>query len=154
MLPSSLTLLHVLASIIWVGGMFFAHQCLRPAAMAVLEPPQRLALWRGVFGRFFPWVWGMVLVLLISGQWMIMQRGGMAVMPPHVHIMLGLGYVMAAIYVYLYFQPYAALKRGVAAGDWQAAAVALNRIRVLVGINLTLGLICTAAAFLLPGISL
>jgi len=50
-----LTLLHVLASVIWVGGMFFAHQCLRPAAIATLDPPQRLALWRAVFGRFFPW---------------------------------------------------------------------------------------------------
>jgi len=44
--------LHLLAAIVWVGGMFFAHLVLRPAAME-LEPAQRLALWLRVFDRFF-----------------------------------------------------------------------------------------------------
>jgi uncharacterized membrane protein len=149
MSPHLLTLLHVFATVIWVGGMFFAHQCLRPAAMATLEPPLRLALWRGVFGRFFPWVWGSVIVLLLSGQAMTMQMGGMAAVPLHVHVMVGIGYLMAAIYAYVYFVPYAALKRGVVAGDWPAAGAALNRIRVLVGTNLTLGLLNIALVFVL-----
>jgi uncharacterized membrane protein len=153
MIQHLLTLLHVLATVIWVGGMFFAHQCLRPAAIATLEPPQRLALWRAVFGRFFAWVWAAVIVLILSGQAMILQMGGMAAVPLHVHVMLGIGYVMAAIYAYLYFMPYAALKRGVAAGNWPAAGAALNRIRVLVGTNLTLGLINIAVVFLLPGLN-
>ena len=148
-----LTLLHVLASVVWVGGMFFAHQCLRPAAIATLDPPQRLALWRAVFGRFFPWVWAAVIVLILSGQAMILQMGGMAAVPLHVHVMLGIGYVMAAIYAYLYFLPYAAMKRSVAAGDWPAAGAALNRIRMLVGTNLTLGLITIALVFLLPALN-
>ena len=148
-----LTLLHVLASVVWVGGMFFAHQCLRPAAIATLDPPQRLALWRAVFGRFFPWVWAAVIVLILSGQAMILQMGGMAAVPLHVHVMVGIGYVMAAIYAYLYFLPYAAMKRSVAAGDWPAAGAALNRIRMLVGTNLTLGLITIALVFLLPALN-
>ena len=148
-----LTLLHVLASVVWVGGMFFAHQCLRPAAIATLDPPQRLALWRAVFGRFFPWVWAAVIVLILSGQAMILQMGGMAAVPLHVHVMLGIGYVMAAIYAYLYFLPFAAMKRSVAAGDWPAAGAALNRIRMLVGTNLTLGLINIALVFLLPALN-
>ena len=49
-------LLHALAAVVWVGGMFFAHMALRPVAASLLEPPQRLALWVGVFSRFFPWV--------------------------------------------------------------------------------------------------
>jgi len=148
-----LTFLHVLASVVWVGGMFFAHQCLRPAAIATLDPPQRLALWCAVFGRFFPWVWAAVIVLILSGQAMILQMGGMAAVPLHVHVMLGIGYVMAAIYAYLYFLPYAAMKRSVAAGDWPAAGAALNRIRMLVGTNLTLGLITIALVFLLPALN-
>ena len=47
--------LHILAAIVWIGGMFFAVLVLRPAA-GPLEPPDRLALWRRVFARFFPWV--------------------------------------------------------------------------------------------------
>ena len=50
-------MLHVLGIVIWVGGMFFAHQILRPVAADLLEPPLRLPLWVGVFKRFFPWVW-------------------------------------------------------------------------------------------------
>jgi uncharacterized membrane protein len=47
--------LHILGAVVWVGGMFAAYVCLRPAAGA-LEPPQRLALWRRFFAKFFLWV--------------------------------------------------------------------------------------------------
>ena len=38
--------LHVIAAILWVGGMFFAWMVLRPVAAGQLEPPARLTLWR------------------------------------------------------------------------------------------------------------
>ncbi len=41
--------LHVLAALVWVGGMFFAWTILRPAAVAALEAPARLGLWLEVF---------------------------------------------------------------------------------------------------------
>lgn len=41
--------LHVLAAVVWVGGMFFAWMVLRPAAVTALEPPARLRLWSAVF---------------------------------------------------------------------------------------------------------
>jgi len=145
-----LYLLHVLATVVWVGGMFFAHQCLRPVTVAQLEPPVRLALWRGVFGRFFPWVWVSVVLLILSGQGIILQIGGMAVVAVHVHVMVGIGYLMAAIFAYIFFVPYKALKQNVAAQIWPEAGAALNRIRVLVGTNLTLGLLNIALVFLLP----
>jgi uncharacterized membrane protein len=145
-----LYLLHVLATVVWVGGMFFAHQCLRPVTVALLEPPQRLALWNGVFGRFFPWVWAAVVLLILSGQGIILQIGGMAVVPLHVHVMVGIGYLMAAIFAYIYFVPYRALRRHVAAQTWPDAGAALNRIRGLVGTNLTLGLLNIALVFVLP----
>ncbi len=47
--------LHVLAALVWVGGMFFfAWMVLRPAAMKALEGPARLKLWVEVFQGFFP----------------------------------------------------------------------------------------------------
>lgn len=147
-----LYLVHVLATVIWVGGMFFAHQCLRPVALAQLEPPQRLKLWRSVFGRFFPWVWASVILLVGSGLIMIGQLGGMAHVPVHVHIMAGIGYLMAAIFVFIYFRPYAQLSRAVAAEDWPRAGAALNHIRLLVGTNLSLGLTNIVLVFLLPSL--
>ena len=67
---SILTMIHALASVVWVGGMFFAYLVLRPVAGS-MAPPERLALWRGVFARFFPWVWASVLGLLVSGYVML-----------------------------------------------------------------------------------
>ena len=61
-----LKLIHLLAALIWVGGMFFAYVVLRPAAVEALEPPQRLRLWDAAFRRFFVWVWGAVVVLPAS----------------------------------------------------------------------------------------
>jgi uncharacterized membrane protein len=139
--------LHLLAAVIWVGGMFFAHQCLRPVAAAQLPPPQRLQLWAGVFSRFFPWVWGAVISLLASGLWLLLTVfGGFAGAAVHLQVMLVLGLVMSGIFGYLFFRPYAGLNAAVAAGDWPAGAAQLARIRRLVGINLTLGLITLVAA--------
>jgi uncharacterized membrane protein len=59
-------IVHILAAIVWVGGMFFAHQVLRPAA-AMLEPGPRLILWSHVLGRFFAWVIAAIILLLLSG---------------------------------------------------------------------------------------
>lgn len=148
-----LTLIHLLASIVWIGGMFFAHQCLRPAVLATLDaPPQRLGLWAAVFGRFFPWVWASIIALIGTGQVLVMQIGGMAAVPVQIHIMVAIGYLMALIFAFIYFLPYAALKRAVAAQDWPAGAAALNRIRVLVGTNLALGLVNVAVVFIAPGL--
>ncbi len=145
-----LSLVHILATVVWVGGMFFAHQCLRPVALAVLEPPQRLRLWRGVFARFFVWVWVAVIVLIGSGKWLIEAMGGGAAMPMHVHAMAGIGYLMAIIFAFIWFVPYRALRQAVDGEDWPGAAAALNRIRLLVGVNLSLGLLNIAVIALGP----
>src|SRR5579871_5440220 len=86
--------LHILAAVIWVGGMFFAYAILRPAT-GPLEPAQRLALWRRVFGGFFPIVWLAVIALLVSGYGMIfLVWGGFRFVGMHVHIMQAIGIVM------------------------------------------------------------
>ena len=48
--------LHILGAVVWVGGMFAAYMCLRPAA-GPLDPPVRLKLWSAFFQKFFPFVW-------------------------------------------------------------------------------------------------
>ncbi len=139
--------LHVLAVVIWVGGMLFAHMILRPVAASQLPPPQRLPLWVGIFGRFFPLVWVCVISILASGLWMIFSvYGGMGGLALHVHIMFGLGLLMMLIFVYIFFQPYSKLKKAVAAEDWPAGAKALTVIRHLVGVNMLIGLFTIAIA--------
>src|SRR5215468_6747236 len=121
--------LHVLGAVIWVGGMFALYVCLR-AALGRLEPPQRLRLMRVTFQKFFPWVWAAVLLLLASGYWiMFMVFGGFAAAGLHVHLMQGIGWVMIALFVWLFHGPWLAFKRAADAREWPAAAASLNRIR-------------------------
>lgn len=134
-------LVHLLAVLIWVGGMFFAYMVLRPAAVDVLQPPERLRLWNNVFQRFFKWVWGAVGAILVTGLYMIYQYGGMAQVPLYVHIMLLLGLAMTAIYIYVFFACYVPLSLHVAKERWKDAGEMLGRIRKLVAVNLTLGLL-------------
>ena len=132
---------HVVAAVIWVGGMFFALMVLRPST-GPLDPPTRLALWQRVFARFFPWVWGAVAVLLVSGFAMVIWGfGGFAKIGTYVHLMMGLGIIMMLIYAHLYFAPWRRFRRAVAAGEWPVAAKYIDQIRLLVTINLVLGLI-------------
>jgi uncharacterized membrane protein len=131
---------HILAAIIWVGGMFFAHVILRPSAGA-LDPPTRLALWQRVLGRFFMWVWLSIAALLLSGFAMVfIGYGGFAVLPTNISLMMTVGVLMAAIFSYIYFVPWHSFRRSVAATDWPGADHSIKNIRRLVGVNLLLGL--------------
>lgn len=134
--------LHVLAAIIWVGGMFFAYVALRPVADNLLEPAIRQKLWAQVFRYFFPWVWIAILALLGSGFWMVVAGfGGMAKIGTYVHLMMGLGIFMMMLFMHMYFGPFRRLQRAVASDDTQDGAGRLKQIRILFAINLVLGLV-------------
>ncbi len=92
--------LHVLAALVWVGGMFFAWLVLRPAAVAALDGPARLRLWVEVFQRFFVWVWVAVAVLVISGMGMLHLRfAGFETAPRYVQVMIGGAIAMLALFI-------------------------------------------------------
>jgi uncharacterized membrane protein len=136
---------HVLAAVIWVGGMFFAYAILRPSA-GPLEPGVRLALWGRVLSRFFPWVWLSVAALVVSGVAMIaLDATGASATSTLVRLMMALGLVMIAIYVWVYFAPWQRLRRAVSTSDWVTADQHLQRVRVLIGLNLGLGLLTVVA---------
>jgi len=142
-----LLLIHLSGVIVWVGGMFFAHFCLRPVAAAQLPPPQRLPLLAAVLGRFFTAVAASIVAILASG-FAIMGATGFGQAPIHWHVMSGFGLAMAVIFGIIYFRHYPQLKAGVALGDWPAAGAAMNRIRILVATNLLLGALTVVVATL------
>ncbi len=154
MLYNALQLVHVLAIIVWLGGMAFAHFFLRPAAQS-LEPAQRVALMHGVLQRFLGAVLVAVVLVLSSGLWMIgnvaraaAQSGGRFSMPLSWTIMATLGLVMMGLFGHVRFALFKRLQRAVAASDWAAGGQALASIRTWVGINLALGVIVVAVVFL------
>src|SRR5437763_10877289 len=137
-------ILHIFSAVVWVGGMFFALFVLRPAT-AALEPGTRLDLWLRVFERFFVWVFAAIVLLLASGYAMIFGvYAGFSGIGLHVHIMQGIGIIMMLLFFHLYFAPWRRFQGAVGRRDYPAAAAQLNQIRMIVAINLILGVITIA----------
>ncbi|HET7396543.1 MAG TPA: CopD family protein [Gammaproteobacteria bacterium] len=138
--------LHILSVVIWVGGMFFAYLALRPA-LADQDALSRARIWAAVFKRFFPWVWASIVVLLATGFYMILVNlGGFAQAPMFVQVMMGLGILMMLLFAHVFFAPYKRLRRAGTAGDEAAAKKSMNQIRILIAVNLTLGVIVIIVA--------
>lgn len=155
MIFSALKLIHVLAVILWVGGMAFAHFFLRPSVQT-LEPPVRLRLLQTVMKRFFSAVLIASLVVLVTGLWMIgrvaketVQAGLSFNMPLDWTIMATLGIVMIAIFGHIRFALFKRLTRTVAASDWPAAGAAMASIRSWVFVNLCIGIVIVCVTLLM-----
>lgn len=156
MLYFVLKTLHLLAVIVWVGGMVFAHFFLRPA-LAQLDPAARLQLMHGVLRRFFAAVLVAASVALVTGSWMInhvasqtVQAGGRFSMPVAWMVMAALGGVMALVFAYIRMVLFRQLDRAVTAANWPAGAAALASIRQWVLVNLTLGVVIVLVTLLGP----
>ena len=139
--------LHLLATVIWVGGMFFAYMALRPVAASLLEPPLRLPLWSQTFDRFFPWVWAAVISLLATGLWMVYSVfGGFGHVGLYILLMTAIGTLMILLFLHVFFSPYRRMQKALAANDLPEAGRRLAQVRVIIGINLVLGLLVTIVA--------
>ncbi|QKV52974.1 CopD family protein [Comamonas antarctica] len=145
MLFAPLKYIHLLAVILWLGGMAFSHFFLRPAAQT-LEPAARVPLMHAVLKRFFAAMLVTVAVVLLSGAGMVAsvyhmasQAGLRFQMPLSWHVMAALGLVMAGIFGHIRFALFKRLDRAVQSGDWPAGGKALASIRVWVAGNLALG---------------
>ena len=136
--------LHLLGVAVWIGGMVFAHFCLRPAAAGLLEPPARLPLLVATFDRFFRYTAYAVAIILASGIAMFIQSGTRSA-PLGWHVMAALGLAMTLVFAYVYGVLYPKLRQHCDGAAWPAAAATLNGIRRLVAVNLVLAA-CTVAA--------
>lgn len=155
MLLSLLKAVHVLAVLVWVGGMVFAHFFLRPS-LVLLEPPQRLRLMHEVLRRFFAAVLVAIVLVLLSGLWMIgaeaslaRSSGGTFIWPLDWVLMTAVGLLMMAIFGHIRVVLFKRMGHAVAAAEMSAAAAALAQIRRWVAVNLWLGLALIAVVILL-----
>ena len=146
MLYASLKAIHLLGIVVWVGGMFFMLACLRPAAAKVLEPPARVRLMHAALRRFFDAVTLAALLAFLSGVAMLLLVGrerassGMAFnVPLDWYAMVGLFFVMVAVFVHVRLALFRRVERALADQAWPVAAAALSAIRWEVTINLVIG---------------
>ena len=153
MLYAVLKILHLLAIILWIGGMAFVLFFLRPA-LGSLQPPARVTLMHDVLRRFFGAVSASIIIVLVSGLWMMGEfaSAGSASgvrMPMSWMVMATLGLLMMAIYGHIRFVLYKRLQRALASSAWADGGAALGSIRIWVLANLFLGLVIIVVLMLL-----
>ena len=149
-------LLHLIAAIVWLGGMTFMLFALRPAALATLEAEPRARLMVAVMHRFFIFVVVAVVLLFATGTNLyttgfraVKAATGSGRVPLGWNVMLVLGLLMFVIFGHIYFAGFRKFKRAVAAQTWPQAAAAAAQIHTLVVVNFGLGWLSIAAVRLL-----
>jgi len=146
MLYAVLKSIHLLALIVWIGGMFFTLFCLRPS-LTVLEGPMRLRLMHEVLRRFFGVVSVAAVLVLLSGAWMLSSAARSASnagigfnMPLDWYAMIGLFFLMLVVFGHVRVVLFPRLARAVTAQRWADGAAALGAIRWDVTLNLVVGI--------------
>lgn len=148
----SIKLLHLVAGIVWMGGMTFMLFALRPAALELLEPQVRARLMGAVWHRFFNIVLVAIAVLFFTGTNLyttafkaVKAATGAGSVPMGWNLMLGIGVAMMLIFGHIYFAGFRKFKRALVASEWPAAAKAAVQINRLVIVNFVLGWLAIVA---------
>ncbi len=154
MLYASIKTVHLLANIVWLGGMVFAMFFLRPA-LATLEPAVRLPLMHEVMRRFANAVVAVLLIVLFTGLWMIgnvaraaIEGGGSFTMPLDWKVKSTLGVLVLLIVGHIRFALFKRCDKSVQAKDWPAAAAVMEKVRFWVLVNMAIGVFVVAIALL------
>ncbi len=139
-------LLHLIAGIVWLGGMTFMLVALRPAVMAQMEPQPRARLMAMVWGRFFPVVLGAIVVLFTTGTNLytttfrsIKAATGAGSVPLGWNLMLVAGLAMMLIFGHIFFAGYRKFKSALARDEWAGVAAASTQVHRLMVVNFALG---------------
>ena len=145
-------LIHLIAAILWMGGMAFMLMALRPAALAVMDPQSRARLMVEVWQRFFFIVIVSIVALFVTGTNLYTTAfraakaaSGSGSVPLGWNLMLVIGITMMLLFGHIYFAGFRKFKRAVAAAEFPAAAKAAAQVQTLVMTNFVLGWVAIAA---------
>ena len=139
-------LLHLIAGIVWMGGMTFMLFALRPAVILTLEAQPRAMLMGAVWKRFYALVLVAIVGLFATGTHLYTATfraarlaSGEGGVPLGWNIMLVLGITMILIFGHIYFAGFKKYKRAVSAAQWPLAAKAAGLMHTMTLVNFTLG---------------
>jgi len=71
----ALVAVHILAAMVWVGGMLFLSLVLAPLIRSQTTAPEFMALFRSAALRFRVVAWAAIGILLITGPMLLSERG-------------------------------------------------------------------------------
>ncbi len=125
---------------------------LRPAAVALMQAPERLRLMAAIWKRFFPVVLVSIAALFATGTNLyttafraVKAASGEGSVPLGWNLMLVLGLLMMAIFGHIYLVGYTKFKRAMEVQNWVVAGQAAAQVHTLMITNFTLGWLAIAA---------
>lgn len=141
----SALMLHTLAAVVWVGGMFFVHFILLPS-LDGLGQTERFAVLARVVPSFVRWVWVSILVILGTGYGVLLlgYRGGIGGGGIHIDMMQAMGWGMIVLFIYMDVWPWRLFLRARAAGNFDRAEKYLASVRFLLRAILGVGMVTAA----------
>jgi uncharacterized membrane protein len=137
--------IHILAVIIWLGGLFFLVAVLGPTAES-LDAAGASSLWYRTLSRSLAWGWLSLVLIVATGVAMVfLVFGGYGYIPNIHRVNMALGIPAIALYGYVYLMPRRQLGRSVRSNDRVVMAKKRHQVRTLLSTILALAL---SAAFM------
>ena len=134
---------HLLATVVWLGGAAYTLFVLRPS-LGLLDGTQRNSVHLQTLTRYFRLVWHTMPLVLITGWLMLaFPLGGFNDPDWHVQAMQGLGVIIALLFAYAYFRPLRKVRRAI-----RPQPADFDKVRSLVSANLLLGTLVVVIASL------
>jgi uncharacterized membrane protein len=145
--------IHIVAIIVWLGGLFLLTAALRPATDPVLDGAA-MTMRHAVLSRYMPWGGAALLAVIATGVFIVRRQfGGFGHVPLLHRWNMLIGIPAIALYGYMQLVTWRACRLAVGRGDWASAERQIRRVRTLAAIVLTLGLasaVVSAAARYAP----
>lgn len=130
--------LHLIATVIWIGGMFFNIFVLRPS-LGIIEQGQRVKLGYTVLKRFLPFAWISIITLFISG--IFLGSNDTLIFTKHI-IVLFMVLIVAIISFILFPKLTSIVFQDKIQNEQRKELIKINgKIVLLVKINLILGIL-------------
>jgi uncharacterized membrane protein len=137
--------LHIVATIVLLGGLFFASVVFRPIARD-MDIETASSLWQQMLSRFFAWGWVSLLLILATGIGMVFLKFGGSGVPMIHRGNMVIGIPAIVLFGYLFFGPWQRYRRTMLRRDWNAAEKEIRRVRVVMGIILVLSLVASVVS--------
>ena len=138
--------LHILATIVFLGGLFFASVVFQPVARG-LNIETSSSLWHQILSRFFAWAWVSMVLILATGIGIVFLKfGGFSGVPMIHRANMAIGIPAIVLFGYVFFGPWQRYRRTITRGDWTAAKRELTRVRAVIAVILGLGLLASVVS--------
>lgn len=145
--------LHVIAAVIWVGGMIAIRFAVHYATPSIEDPKVKIGVTLEILKRFFKIIWAAILVLIVTAVFMTLGFNFKQTdLSPIAHAKEGIWTVMTLVFIYITMKRNKAEKLFNEGNMLECKKQLLAIPGYLIPINITLGIIAIYLGIVLRGL--